>query len=345
MSKIKRSVSMYSLQDEYLNGRMNLEDIFKFLEQMEVEGIEFISDQMLHNSPHPSDEDLKEWDRLVKKYSAKPVCNDIFINTCLYKNRTLTTRESTALLIDEIKLANRLGFNLVRLVSMTPPEIIEPALPYAEKYNVTLALEIHAGMSFDHPMTKAFISEIHRLKSPYLGIVVDMGIFCRKHPRVSTNYFKNLGLHQEVADYIDNIFASGKDPKSVFAGDAFGSSEHDGIQYPPELQKLIKNETDAFYAMFSTGYESSDLSILDEHLPYIKHFHGKIYEMTEDMVEYSIPYKEIIEYLDKKGYDGYISTEYEGNRFTLPGEPMQEKEQIRRHQAMLKKYIDELNNN
>jgi len=332
MSNIKRSVSFYSLQDHFARGKMNLEDIFKFLKELGAE-MEFISDQMLKNTPHPSEESLKEWDRLIEKYQVERVCNDIFINTCLYKNRTLTTKEATDALIEEIKLANRLGFKLVRLVSKTPAEIIEPALPYAEKYNVTLALEIHGGMSFDNPMTKAFIDVIHKTKSPYLGIVVDAGIFCRRHPRVATNYFRSLGVNEAVIKYIDDIFESGTDPKQFF-------TKQGGR--PKELLDLCKNELDHMYTIFADGYETSDFSILDEHMPYVKHIHGKVYEMTEDGVEYSIPYDEFVKYLDEKGYDGYISTEYEGNRFTLDGEEVVELDQVRKHQAMLKKYIDEL---
>jgi sugar phosphate isomerase/epimerase len=332
MSNIKRSVSFYSLQDQYARGKMNLEDIFKFLKEIGAE-MEFISDQMMKGTPHPSEESLKEWDRLINKYQVKPVCNDIFINTGLYKNRTLTTKEAAAALIEEIKLANRLGFSLVRLVSMTPPEIIEPALPYAEKYNVTLAIEIHAGMSFDNPLTKGFIDVIHKTKSPYLGIVVDAGIFCRRHPRVSANYFRSLGINEEVIKYIDNIFASGTDPRRFF-------EKHGG--FPKELTDLFKNELDYMYAIFAGGYETSDFSILDEHMPYLKHIHGKVYEMTDEGVEYSIPYDEFIGYLDEKGYDGYISTEYEGNRFTINGHEVKEIEQVRKHQEMLRKYIDEL---
>jgi len=332
MSNIKRSVSFYSFQDQYARGKMNLEDIFKFLKEIGAE-MEFISDQMLKVTPHPSEESLKEWDRLMSKYEVKPVCNDIFINTCLYKNRTLTTKEATEALIEEIKLANRLGFKLVRLVSKTPAEIIEPALVYAEKYDVTLALEIHAGMSFDHPMTQAFIDVIHKTKSPYLGIVVDTGIFCRRHPRVATSYFRSLGANENVIKYIDDIFASGIDPKQFF-------TKHGGR--PKELTDLYKNEADFIYSLFCDGYEASEFSILDEYMPYVKHIHGKVFEMTDEGIEYSIPYDELIKYLDEKDYNGYISTEYEGNRFVLDGEEVKELEQVKKHQEMLKKYIDKL---
>ena len=332
MSNIKRAISFYSLQDQYVRGEINLEGIFKLLKELDA-GMEFISDQMMKGTPHPSEESLKQWDELINKYQVERVCNDIFINTCLYKNRTLTTKEATDALIEEIKLANRLGFKLIRLVSKTPAEIIEPALPYAEKYNVTLALEIHGGMSFDNPMTKAFVEVMKKLNSPYVGLVVDTGIFCRRHPRVSTNYFRDLGANENVINYINNIFESGTDPKRYF--EKFG-----GV--PEELKSLIKNQQDFEYVLFSDGYEASDFSILDEYMPYVKHFHGKVYEMTEEGNEYSIPYDELIKYLHEKGYEGYIATEYEGNRFVLPNEEVKELEQVRRHQEMLKKYIAEL---
>lgn len=334
MSNIKRAVSLYSLQDKYARGMMSLEDIFRFLTEIGVGGVEFISDQMMHETPRPSEETLKNWDRLIGKYGLVPVCNDVFINTTIYKNRVLTTKESTKLLLEEIKLANRLGFSLIRLVSKTPPDIIEPALETAEKLGVTLALEVHAGMSFDHPETMRFIEEMKRLDSKYIGLVVDAGIFCRRHPRVATNYFKGLGLRAEVAQYIDAIFETGSDPKTHFR--QMTGSEHD---FPEDLKSLFRSQTDAMYAIFCSGYENSPLEILDEYMPYVRHFHGKFYEMTEAGVEYSIPYGEFISYLAGKDYDGYIASEYEGQRFVLFDQPIDDIGQVKKHQELLKKLI------
>ena len=333
MSKIKTCVSLYSLQDEYLNKRMSLEDIFKFLADNSVEGIEFIPDQMMHNAPHPSEKTVAEWDRLVQTYGMKPVVADVFLNTNLYKNRELTPKECVDLLIEEIKLADRLGIRLIRLVSMVPAFIIEPLLPYAEKYNVTLALEIHAGLSFDVEKTQEFIKEMKRLNSPYVGLVIDTGIFCRRLPRVYANYCKYLGTNPEAVTYINNIFEQGKDFRKV-------KLETGG--FPEDFKKLLKSDADYFFANFADGYENEPYSVLDEYIPYIKHFHFKLYEMTESGEEYSIDYKGILQYLHDKGYDGYVSTEYEGNRWVLPGNPMVEKEQVIAHQALIRKAIQEI---
>ncbi|MFV0464613.1 MAG: sugar phosphate isomerase/epimerase family protein [Lachnospiraceae bacterium] len=334
MNKIKRSVSMYSLQDQYARGKMSLEDIFAYLVQIGA-GMEFISDQMLHQTPEPSEEVLQEWDRLVAQYNPTLVCNDVFINTCLYRNRTLTTRESTDLLIKEIKLASRLGFPMIRLVSNTPADIIEPALPYAIACNVIMTLEIHAGMSFDDPLTQDYLEVMKRLDSSYLGLTVDTGIFCKRHPRVSTEFFRSQGTSEKVIEYIDRIFAAGSDPKQFFATD-----KREGRNFPKELEDLIQSQSDFEYAMFSSGYEQSSYGILDDFMPYVRHIHGKIYEMTEEGVEYSIDFKEFTDYLKQKGYSGYISTEYEGNRFTLPDLPVRDKENVTAHQALLKQLLE-----
>jgi sugar phosphate isomerase/epimerase len=334
---IKRSVSLYSLQDEYIHKRLSFEDMLKELKALGAE-LEFITDQMMRNTPFPREETLKEWDRLMSKYEVKPVCNNVFINMTLYKNRVLTTWEATELLIHEIKLANRLGFPLIRLVSQTPAEIIETALPYAEKYGVVLALEIHGGMSFTNPYTKAFTDIMFRLKSPYLGVVVDAGIFCRRHPRVAKEFFLEGGLNPEVAEYIDKIFESGTDPLRAI-GDGFYTGGSHGPKYPQELVNMLKSYTDREYAMFSCGYENSPIEILEPYMPYLKHIHGKIYEITEDG-EYSVDYEELIKYLSEHKWNGYISTEFEGNRFALKDKHVDGLDQVKKHQSLLKQLIE-----
>ena len=332
MSKIKTCVSLYSLQNEYMTKRMSLEDIFRFMKDNSVEGVEFLPDQMMHGAPKPSDATLAEWDRLCSEYNIKPVIADVFLNTNLYDNRELTKKECVDLLIDEIKLANRLGMDQIRLVSMTPAFVLEPLLPYCEKYNVRMALEIHAGLSFDKQKTKDYIAEMKRLNSKYVGLVIDTGIFCEKIPRVMTNYCKALGTSQAPIDYVNQMFAEGKDGRDVYGPDG---------DFIPELKALLKSGPDYMFAHFADGYENEPLSVLDDVMPYLFHVHFKLFEMTENG-EYSVDYKKILQYLHDHDYDGYVSTEYEGNRWTLPGAQMQEKAQVIAHQRYIRECLKEI---
>ena len=93
MSDIKSCVSLYSLQDEYMNKRMSFEDIMRYVKECGAEGFEILPDQMLHGSPDVSDETLLRWNKIVSETGLKPVIADVFLNTNLYKNRTLTRRE------------------------------------------------------------------------------------------------------------------------------------------------------------------------------------------------------------------------------------------------------------
>ena len=333
MSKIKTCVSLYSLQDEYLNKRMNLRDILEFVKENEAEGFEILPDQMIHGAPEPSEETFAAWDKMIAETGVKPVVADVFLNTNLYWNRTLTPKECVELLQKEIKMTARLGIHLIRLVSMTPAFVLEPLIPTLEKYDVTIALEIHAGMAFDIPQTQEFIAEMKRLNSPYIGLVIDTGIFCRRLPRVVSDYNMSIGSTPELYDYVNKVFQAGSDMKQYFA-------QKGG--WPDDFKALIRNEPDTFFAYTADGYENLPYSILDEYIPYIKHFHFKLFEMTDEGVEYSMDYKGLLEYLHEKDWDGYVSTEYEGNRFTIAGQPMREKQQVAAHQAYIRKCLKEI---
>lgn len=333
MGTIKRGVSLYSVQHEYAIKKFTLDEIFKALKDMGVEGIELLSDQMIHGAPHPKPETVTMWKNLMDKYGFEPICNDIFINSTLFRNRTLTMREQEEMLKDELRCAHQLGFSQVRLVSNTDCRLIEPVLPLAEELNMRMALEIHAGMSFDGDMTREYTNLMKRLNHPLVGLVLDMGIFNAKHPRIATNYFRQFGLSQPVIDYIDAIFARGSDPTRAFRG------ENGKEEFPDDLKALIKSSADMDYVIFSSGYENTDFDVLDEYLPYIFSIHGKCYDMSETYEEYSIRYTELFDYLKKKDWSGYIATEYEGNRFVNLDEEVDSLEQVRRHQMMMKKHL------
>ncbi|MBB5263346.1 sugar phosphate isomerase/epimerase [Catenibacillus scindens] len=332
---IKSSVSLYSLQYQFLWGKMTLEDLFKYMKDLHVDGIELLPDQMLKGTPEPSEETYAMWHNLVNKYGLGLACDDIFLNTNLYKNRELTKRECIDLIKKEIIMAHRLGFKVIRLVSMVPAWILEPCLETAAKNDVALCIEVHGGLGFDVPKTEEFLKEMIRLDSPYIGIVPDTSLFCRRPPRVVSDYCRQVyGTNPEIIKYAEEVFASGTD---FFALNV----KNGGMD--PKLKSLIKDPAkDMFFAQNLEGYENRPLSCMDPYVKYIKHFHFKLYEMTEEGTEYSIDYKEVLEYLHKHGYNGYVSTEYEGNRWVLPDHEIPEKEQVAAHQKLIQKLIKEI---
>ena len=62
---IKTCVSLYSLQDEYLNHRMDLAECMRYVKQCGAEGVEILPDQMIKGTPHPSEAELQKWHAAV----------------------------------------------------------------------------------------------------------------------------------------------------------------------------------------------------------------------------------------------------------------------------------------
>ncbi len=325
----KRSVSMYSLQDSYAYKRLDLGGVLRFVTDLGA-GVELISDQMIKGAPHPSEATLAEWDALVAETGATLVCNDIFVNSTLYKNRVLRPDEQLALLTADLELSHRLGFPMVRPVSDTDTNIIEAALPVAEKLGIVMAMEVHAGMSYTAPLTASFIELCERTKSPWLGLTVDLGIFNYRLPRVWVNYFRSLGVSEPVIEWVEKCYLDNGDTYRVFQG-----GRAHGQNFPEELTRLFRGPLDGEFSFFSSGYENTPFEMFDTYAHLTRHIHGKFYEMTDEGTEYSIDYAAIVAHLAEVGYDGYISSEYEGQRFVPQGEFVDDTDQVRRHQAML----------
>jgi hypothetical protein len=106
-----------------------------------------------------------------------------------------------------------------------------------------------------------------------------------------------------------------------------------------EVKKMGGNHLDLQWASIAGVYHFSwnppkDLLPI---MTYIYHIHGKFWEMTEELHEYSIPYEEVVPVLLQEGCEAYFSSEFEGPR-TL----FRASSQLRRHHAMLRQLLQEV---
>jgi sugar phosphate isomerase/epimerase len=261
------------------------------------------------------------------------VCNDILLDSSIYRNRTLRVPEQVELLQRQLDVSKQLGFPMVRLTSDVSDVVTEATLPYAERLGIVMTAEIHGGMSFDEPRAAKWVAMMRRLQSEYLGLTIDFGIFCDRHPRLPIDYFTSIGLTPAVADKVEELWEANGDFHQVLA-----ANHH---QFPPELSSLIRGPVDFEFCIFAGGYENTPLQVLDENIDYIKHFHGKFFEMLPDGTEFSIDVPKILTRLNQLGYDGYVASEYEGNRFTAIGQDVDDQGQLRAHQDLLAAHIND----
>lgn len=324
MSKIKRGVSLYSYQDEFYTGKMSLEDCIREASKAGAAGIEFLPEQMLPTFPNISDDFVKQWHEWLKKYNVEPVAYDAFLDNKLFANRMLTTTENVEMMKRDLKIANRLGCKILRTLVSTPLEVVRQSLPYAEEMNVKIALEVHAPFTFGTPWFEERLDYIKESSTKWFGIMPDFGIFTKRIGSIFQDAYIRKGGTPEIIKMVSDKYESGIDRNET----------KEKVAHMKEATKA-----DKAFADFCSHFVYTDPNIVIENMPYIFHVHGKFYDITENLQETSIPYHDVVSILKDAGYDGYICSEYEGNRHIQDYMEVNSIEQVQRHQKMLANVI------
>ncbi len=322
-NNIKRGVSLYSFQEEYFLRKMSLQDCIAAAAKLDIPGIELIGEQMAPGFPDPGDAWFANWHKWLEQYGRTPVCHDQFLDTSRYKGRLLSEEEMVASVVRDLKFANQIGATVMRMIVITPPEIMELAAPYAEQYNVRMGIEIHSPWSLDHDWIKRHIEVMDRVNSSYLGFIPDMGIFTKSYPRVVSERIVRNGGQPHIVNYIVERYNS---------HEPLDDLDDKVVQMGGNTQDLAAAAT-AHHLIYS------DPRRLLEQMPRLFHIHAKFNEMLPDYTEESIPYEEVIPVLIEGGFSGYMSSEYEGNRHIEDAYEVDSVEQVRRHQEMLKRLL------
>lgn len=347
---IKRSVSLYSYQDEYYNKQLDLEGCLRETSKTGATGVELLAEQMIRRFPLPIlDESFREqWFGWLEKYNLKPSCYDAFLENHLYDNRTLSLGEQINMMKRDIYLASLLGFKNLRTLVSTPMDVIEGSLEYAEKRDVKIGLEVHAPFSLNSSWAEGYLEMIRRTGTKYFGFIPDLGIFCKNIPDVVREKARRHGASEECIKIVDDSYnervSKGfvKIKYDLNLGKA--NMEYRMANGMQEMMDAVKKANggpaDLEYAGNSFTYSWSDPQDLIDNIEYIYHIHGKCYNTHEDYVETAVAIPEVIEALKKGGYNGYISTEYEGGEHIRYDLPVDSIEQVRRHQEALRREIE-----
>ena len=322
-ASIKRCVSLYSFQEEYFLGRMDLRACLHSLQTMGVAGVEVLGEQMFPGFPHLHDADVARWRGWLEEFGLAPVCHDMFLDTKRYKHRLLNFEESVDAVARDIGFAARLGCTAMRMIVITPPEVMQASLRMAERHNVRLLLEVHSPWHFRHEWIQRHLEVMHRANNPYLGLMPDLGIFVRRFPRIIAARALRDGATPALVEEIVRTY------------DAKG----DLAALPDRIATAGGTARDVGLARMVGHYCDIDPREMLDHIALIGHVHAKFYEMTADGQEPSIPYDEVVAVLKEGGYAGYLSSEYEGNRHIQDAFPVESVEQVTRHQAMLQRQI------
>ena len=376
MSKIKRGVSLYSYQQAQFFKQLDLEGQIREVgtNLFGADGIELLDEQALRKYPHPDPEFFDAWYSWMDKYHTTPVTMDVFGDVLQFRDHVQSYHENAERLMSDIRLAKKMGFKNVRTLATCPVEVMILALPVAEECDIRLGKEIHAPIPLHGQYVNEIVDYVQKTGTRHLGIVPDWGIFAFRPSEVTLDWYMRHGAKEETCRLVAELCMENHTGKGNALKDIDLSKYTAGNVESSFFRYLKTHDTTddlrpAFDLMISLvkdnvkDYTEIDFEVmaqalllsrakaedLRELMPYIVSIHGKFYNMSEipgrpgQYQDISMDYEGPIRFLKEIGYEGYINSEYEGQRrFQDRTEEylISEVDQVRKHQEMLKRLLE-----
>lgn len=377
MGKIKRGVSLYSYQQAQFFKELDLEGQIREVgtNLYGADGIEMLDEMALRQYPNPPEEFFGKWFGWMEKYNTTPVTMDVFCDVLQFRDHVMSYSECADRLKSDIRLAKKLGFKNVRTLATTPAEVMIEALPVAEECDIKIGKEIHAPIPINGQYVNEIVEYCQKSGTKHLGLVPDWGIFAFRPSEVTLDWYVRQGAKRESCNLVtelcmDNYLGKSNELNdidlSLYTAGNVESMFHRYLKHGDAPADLIP----AFHKMQSLirenvpGYTEIDFEVMGQALllsrtkaedlksimPYIVSIHGKFYNMSEipgkpgTYQDIAIDYERPVQFLKDNGYEGYINSEYEGQRrFQDRGveDLISEVDQVRKHQEMLKRLIGE----
>ena len=303
MSNIKLGATLFCYGTEYARYQYDFEECVKQAAAAGAEGYEIVGTQMLPSYPNVSDEFLGLVQDLKNKYGIGPVGYGANNDKGMMHDRNLTDDEMLADTIIDLKAANKLGCKVMRSQYMLSPAAFERLAPYAELYNVKVGIEIHNPETPTSPVMQEYLEVIKRTGSKYLGFVPDFGFLSVAPNKPQGMKAVQAGVKEEHLEMAAEMRRTGV-PQEEAQRKLMEAGAH------PAINGVLAGMY-GFVQFKSKDALPGLLQELKDILPYSFEMHGKFHYLSEDCVEPSIPYKEILDMLVDTDFDGYLICEYE----------------------------------
>jgi len=281
---------------KFFDRSYNLEQCIKKAHELGFKGIEIVAAQMIENYPYPTQEWCQWFCEILKKYDMQPLSYSAYIDMGQNTGRDLTEEEIMQCTMNDIIYANRMGFSIVRTQHAISPKILRKLIPFAEKWNVSVGVELHAPHSWKTEVWQEYAQLFKEEGSDYIGVVPDMGIF-QEHPhRPFQTVMVESGIIRQNVEKIISDFEKGMTKKDLL------------VKYHIEDIK----QAGVINTMYET-FRKANLEDLKNMIPYSKYIHGKFYYIDEQGQDSCIPYDRIVNIIKNEGFKGHIAAEYEGH--------------------------------
>jgi len=331
MTLPRLGVTLYSFTPDFHAGRYTFEDLVVEAAQRGLgPGLEVIGFQSFRGFPHMSPEVETRFLRLVDEHGWELSCLDGNVDVAVRADRLLDEDELVAYMEAQLEAAARLGFPVLRVQNQATPAVMERLLPSAERLGVKLGMEIHAPETVRSPWVLALRELYARLDSPYLGFIPDFGASTLGISPSVFETFRAKGVSEELLQAIATRW-------DELGGRDFEAHEEIG-NFIGLAHSMGAGDHAVNLAVFAVGIHGhQDAAAWAEILPDVVHVHGKFFDIGDDGREPVVPVEELIDVLVAGGYDGFISSEYEGWHWNTRADAF---EMVAREQALCRRALE-----
>jgi sugar phosphate isomerase/epimerase len=309
-------VTLHSFNAEYLSLKWSFEDMMELTSYLGG-GVEIVGPAHQRGFPYLSHEFERQFKSSIERFELTPTAYGSYADPFTLVDRDFTPEELVAYTMPQLQAAVALGFPVVRLQYFVAP-VVQKLMPYVEAHGLKIGYELHAPLTLESTQTASLLEQIRHINSPLLGVIPDMGIFARSVPQFRVTAARERGVPEPLLQQALRMWE-----ENVTLDTAL-----------PQLHRMgLRAEHEMALEVLWGSFGRSDPHKLLEIMPHIIHFHGKYFNIV-DGDEPDIRYQEAVETLLAGGYQGWLSSEYEG-----PGN-VNSFDSVHGHQAMIQRYID-----
>jgi hypothetical protein len=330
---LRRGTTLFSFTNEFHGRHYTLDELIAKVAELDLgPGVEIVGFSHIRGFPKVTDEFADHFRGLLAKHRLEASCLGLNADMFIRPDKPMTEDESLAYHEAQIDAAAKLGFPVARYQFLAGTNVIRRLLPKAERLNVKLGLEIHAPEKVHSPMVLEYRELYAKEKSPYLGFVPDFGSTATKVSPAFIRYFRQIGVPEPLIALAQEIWMGPDDLQNIHGKIPLFASRAKAAGF----REVDVAECFIVFGLFSRQQPRAWLEIMPE----VIHIHGKFYHFDENGSESAIPYEEILPVFLEGGYNGFMSSEWEGHFFSDDSGL----EMVKRHHELCKRILARYSN-
>jgi sugar phosphate isomerase/epimerase len=302
----KLGITLFSLTLEMRRPDYSLEGMIRRVAELDLgPGLEVVGFQSLRGWPNVDDDFATSFRDLLEESGLVPTAMSMNLDLARRRDRRMSEDEGLEYLERQMEGAKKLGFPIGKSAILSTPRFVEGLARITERLDMGFGVEVHSPDSVDSPHVAHLRELFDDVGSPQLGFVPDFSASMHDVPPSLVKAHRESGMPEELIALVADVWHSDSTMPEKFGrfheeAKALGAS-------PGDVGKLN---------MVLTMHGRMDPRRWAELMPQVVHVHGKFYWIDEDGNEPSIDHDSIMNVLVEAGYDGYVSSEWEGHAYT-----------------------------